>query len=100
MSFFSCCLLLLAIIVFAIIGISKISNERELCLLFNDWTDYVWIFFKYFDTLRCYENIFFCLSSSSLPSSEFQRFLMKENCTFCFYDWTHYVFFSSSTSIH
>ncbi|GIX93890.1 hypothetical protein CDAR_179191 [Caerostris darwini] len=58
-------LLLLAIIIFAIIEISKISNERELCLLLLRLDRLCLGFFKYFDSFRCYENAFLLL----LPSS-------------------------------
>ncbi|GIX80456.1 hypothetical protein CEXT_743721 [Caerostris extrusa] len=64
MPFFFCCLLLLAMIVFAIIGV-KISNERELCLLLLRLDRLCMLFFKYFDTLRCYENAFLLLLTSS-----------------------------------
>ncbi|GIY14056.1 hypothetical protein CDAR_37611 [Caerostris darwini] len=43
-----------------------------------------------------YETAFLLLAI--IVFTEFERFLFKENCAFCFYGWTNYVYISSSTS--
>ncbi|GIY14055.1 hypothetical protein CDAR_37601 [Caerostris darwini] len=47
-------------------------------------------------TLRSYETAFLLLAI--IVFTEFERFLFKENCVFCFYGLTNYVYISSSTS--